>query len=540
MRLEKFKISFIFFTLLYICFFTKSWGSVTGFIYTHDDVVYYAQTVSLANDFDTDISNNLGTFASGEWRSVGSGINDHAGRVAYYEPVGTSLLYLVPYILTKPLVYFISYLRGVAFNEYDPIFFVVLSFFTLILFYFAGIFLKKALMLFFSEAMADIITIFTLWGTILPVYVFRRPIYAVIPEFFLTVLLLYWLMRWKQREVLSISKVMVLGILCGALLITRWNDLHIAFFCFVVIVSAGWRSVKIQAKKIQFFRYAFLFAAVALLFFFLTQGVVWLSNYGSIKNFISFYTNLTREYLSLASNLGINVPRNGWLKNVIHIMFGLDWGLLFTMPVLLVGGIAFIFGSGQIFKHYRIFHFFLAVLTFTFPFFIVLLWKNTGDFFGYRFLVSLLPFSAIGYAAFLENKFPQFRKINAAIIVVFCILNFFIILPFEYVDATTLTPGYTAMGGYGWRNNAYFINAIMFYFQSGFTTLVGAFSRGYLAAFIFGALSIIEVDLARFGPKVKIYFSLTGYKEYVSFLFLAITLCWLYLLNKINFFDRYR
>lgn len=33
-----YKNSFIIFTLLYVLFFVKTWGSVTGYIYSHDDV----------------------------------------------------------------------------------------------------------------------------------------------------------------------------------------------------------------------------------------------------------------------------------------------------------------------------------------------------------------------------------------------------------------------------------------------------------------------------------------------------------------------
>lgn len=530
----KFKISFIFFTLIYVGFFTKPWGSTTGSIYFHDDVVYFAQTVSIANDFDTDISNNLGPFASEKWMRVSPNVNEQTAKVAYFEPVGPSLLYLVPYILTKPLVYLVSFLRGVAFNDYDPIFFIVLSFFTLILFYLAGLFLKKTLMLFFSEAMADVMTLLTLWGTILPVYVFRRPIYGVIPEFFLTVLLLYCLIKWRGPEVLSISKVMLLGVLCGFLLVTRWNDFHIAFFCFAAIITMGWQSAKRQTKKIRYVYYAFFFGAIALLFFVITQGAVWRSNYGSINNFISFYNHLVKWYLSRGTDFGINGTHHGWMKNLVHILFGLDWGLLWTMPILIIGGIGFIFGSAKLFKHGKIAHLILTVLVFALPFFVILKWKNSGEFYGYRFLVTLLPFSALGLASLLEKSFQKFARVITAMIVAFCIFNFFIILPFEYFDTTTLSIGYTAMGGYGWRNDAYFINAVKFYFQSGFVALAGAFSRGYLAALIFGALSIMGVDLARFGPKVKSYFSLSGYREYAAFLFPFIILCWLYLLSKIK------
>jgi len=175
---------FVIFTLLYGLFFVKTWGSVSGNIYSHDDVVYYAQTASLVNDLDLDIKNNLGQYSN-----IYLQTNAETGRIMSYQPLGPTLLYIIPYALTKPAVYLISMMRGSAFDQYDPLFFVVLCSFTFLLFYLSGQVMRKGLGLFFEQPVADITAIFTLWGTILPVYVFRRPIFGVIPEFFAVTLL---------------------------------------------------------------------------------------------------------------------------------------------------------------------------------------------------------------------------------------------------------------------------------------------------------------------------------------------------------------
>src|SRR4030043_355565 len=123
--MKTFNKTFILFTLLYVLFFVKTWGSVSGNIYSHDDVVYYAQTASLVNDFDIDIKNNLGAYSN-----IYLGTSPKTGRIMSYQPLGPTLLYLIPYAAPKPFVLFISMMRGVAFDQFDPLFFVVLCFFT--------------------------------------------------------------------------------------------------------------------------------------------------------------------------------------------------------------------------------------------------------------------------------------------------------------------------------------------------------------------------------------------------------------------------
>ncbi|MFA5337779.1 MAG: hypothetical protein WC330_05565, partial [Candidatus Omnitrophota bacterium] len=481
---KTYRSRFVFFTLLYVCFFAKPWGSVVGSIYAHDDVVYYAQTVSLVNDFDTDITNNLGPFVSGNWMKVPGEGQENRKHVVSFEPLGPSTLYIIPYILTKPLVYFISFFRGVSYDAYDPLFFIMLSFFTLILFYFSGEFLRKTLRLYFSGATADLVSFFVLWGTILPVYVFRRPIYGVIPEFFFTTLIIYLLLYLlnKAAKPVSLIGITTLGILSGFLLITRWNDIHIILFCCLTILLMGWQKNECDVHKTRFYYcgYALLFLFIVLVFFFLTQGMVWISNYGGIGKFVSFFYYLVRDYIG-AGGTSINIfgISFNWLRNLTQIFLGWDWGLFFTMPVLVIGGYVFIRNSGKILKQVRTPSFLLALFTFLFPLIIILKWRNTGEYYGYRFMISLLPLASVGFAFLLENNSQRGRKILEALVLIFCFLTFFVILPFEYTDSTTLVQGVASMGGRGWKNDAYVINALKFYFQANPIVLAGAFLRGY-------------------------------------------------------------
>jgi len=517
-----FKKVFIIFSLLYILFFVKTWGSVTGNIYTHDDVVYYAQTASLVNDFDIDIRNNLGPYAN-----IYLQINQHTGRIMSYQPLGPTLLYIIPYLLTKPVVYFISMIRGAAFDQYDPLFFVILCFFTLVLFNISGSFLCRIMRLFFVKPIAEITAVFVLWGTILPVYVFRRPIFGVIPEFFTVTLLVYYLVRIYKESSISIKNSCILGAITGFLAITRWNDVYLLLPCLILLIVFSLRAY----KKDRFQRS--LYNSVAFLTVFgiilSLQAAAWVKIYGSVNDFLSYYYQIHASYISSKNTAAM------YLRNLLHIFFGLDWGILFTMPVLLLGGIAFTINPKIMIPRHKILSIMLFILTFWACFHVVLQWKNTGEFYGYRFLVSLLPLCAIGFAALIEIPWLKYKKIISFLILVFCLFNFFIILPFELTDKTTLLPdNISPMGGRGWGNNAYFINALKFYFQSDLNTLISDFSRGYLAAFIFGIISLFGIDLARFGDKVKNYFSLTSYRSCIAFFYPVLMAIWFYFLRILD------
>lgn len=502
--MKTFNKTFILFTLLYVLFFVKTWGSVSGNIYSHDDVVYYAQTASLVNDFDIDIKNNLGQYSN-----IYLGISPKTGRMMSYQPLGPTLLYLIPYAATKPFALFISMMRGVAFDQFDPLFFVVLCFFTLVLFYFSGLFIYKALRLFFEERIADITTVLTLWGTILPVYVFRRPIFGVIPEFFSVSLFVYYIARIYKENSISISKSTALGAILGFLIITRWNDLYLLMFCFVFMFCFALRKCNFQ-RGISCFTVFIFFLGI----FLALQAAVWVKTYGNLKDFFGYYYQLHAQFISSKNTI------SAYLRNFLHIIFGLDWGVLFTMPVLFFGGITLIVNPKLRILKYKILDIMLFLLIFWASFHVVLQWKNTGEFYGYRFLISLLPFSAIGFATLSEKLWEKYGKIIKRLVLIFCFFNFLILLPFELIEKTSLSANnITPMGGMGWGNNAYFINALRFYFTCDIKTFISVFLRGYLAASVFSIISLLGIDLIRFGDKVKNYYTLSGYRLYLVFLY---------------------
>ena len=513
-----FKI-FLILTILYLAFQTKPWTNIAGNIYGGDDNSYYAYVSSLVNDFDFDFSNND---IHGDVK-----ISPVTGKVVLAHPIGTSL-FLVPfYAVAKPFVLFIHWIEKTPFDQRHPVFFMFMSAGILLYAYLGGCFLWKAIVsLGINTRIADTAVILTIWGTILPAYIFKRPIFSPIPQFFLISLLLYWVIRWNKNILLQFKHVVLLGLVSGAILITRWNDLHIVVFAlYFLCVHHDSRSHFIQ-KGIP--RAVFFLLLVFAIFFF-TQGLAW-------KYFSGGYFIL--PYDPTIPGIGFVLFSGSTLLNFIHIFIGLDWGLIYTMLPFVFGLIALFWFDPLMISPWRLLNRIAYTLLFSLPFIIVLTWRQQGSYYGYRHLLSLLPFVCVGLAVLLDRlytKFPSFRKFLAYYMIVIVTFNFFLILPFEYDQSTTLELGVSVMGGGGWINDFYVINAIKIYFSLSAKMLAGLFVRGFLGGYVFGGIYLLSPNifsnLATMDAKIQQYYALDSPEKWVVLLYPLLVISMLITLN---------
>jgi len=169
-----FKI-FLLLTILYLGFQAKPWANVNGNIYSGDDNSYYGYVSSLVNDFDFDFSNNEITGSSG--------ISGLTGKVVLAHPIGTSVLLTPFYIAAKPIVSMLCWSTDTPFNQRHPVFFMFMCSGILLYAYLGGcLLLKVCSLLGFDSRTSFISVILTVWGTILPVYMFKRPIFHLFPN----------------------------------------------------------------------------------------------------------------------------------------------------------------------------------------------------------------------------------------------------------------------------------------------------------------------------------------------------------------------
>jgi hypothetical protein len=475
-----FKI-FLALSILYILFQIKPGTTLSGNIYAGDDQSYYGHTASLVNDLDFDFSNNDVVSAFG--------VSAVTGKIVLAQPIGTSLLLVPFYATAKPFVLLLGFLTHSPFNQKHPIFFVFMSLGVLFYAYIGGYLLLKSLCLLGFDGKVSVAAVTAvMWGSMLPVYIFRRPIFSHVPEFFVLTVIIYLMIKYRIDKLLGLRQLIIFGIMAGIILITRWYAINIFFLilCYIFarkIAPSGF-------KQGPYFLLLFVFSAFIVFFF--TQGLAWKTYTGGY--FTLPYnpdkiegTRPIMDFLSFQS-----------LKNIFNIFAGQDWGILYTMLPVVIGMAGFfILHPLSISRNIALDRaIYLVVLSF--PFFIVVKLGLPGCYYGFRHLLALVPFSCFGLAAFFERILSRKKrhiKLIWFFVVIVLIFNFFLILPFERSESTSLTYGPSVMGGTGWVNNAYIPNALKIYFTLPLKNLLGLFSRNLLGQYVLGSIYLFSRDI---------------------------------------------
>lgn len=518
--------AFLLIALLYLGFQMKPWTSVVGNIYSGDDNSYYGYVSSVVNDFDFDFSNN------GVYRDS-KNVSPVTGRVILEHPIGTSVLLIPFYLVAKPLVFLSSWITNSPFDQRHVFFFMFMCSGILIYAYMGGYLLyRTCIRLGLNQKISLISVMAIIWGTILPVYIFKRPIFSHIPGFFLVSLLLYFVVKWKNNSRLDFKHILVLGLVSGGILITRWDDILIVLF---VLYFLSVRSINLSQRERNSILKPLLFSLIVFCVFFFTQGLAW-------KAFLGSYFKLPYDPLTVTVPITNSVSS---LAVFLHIFIGLDWGIIYTMFPFVIGLIGFLwFNPLAISKRYY-FNRIVYGIVFLIPFMVILKYRQHGSYYGYRYFLSILPFACLGLAVFVDRiykKFPKSLKFYTLFIAIIVVFNFFLILPFEYNDSTTLTPGYNIMGGGNWINDNYISNAIRIYFISPLKTIGGLFMRGFLGGYIFSGTYLLFPDfflkITELNPKIYSYYAITSHNKGIAMFYplLAIGVLFVFrgLINKID------
>jgi hypothetical protein len=518
---------FILLTLLYLAFQTKPWGSVSGAIYAGDDYSYYGYISSLVNDLELDFSNNE---LSGH-----SGVSSVTGKIVIGHPIGTSILLMPFYIAAKPIVYLLDWLTGTPFNQKHPLFFMFMCSGILLYIYLGGYLLFRAILLLgFDSKIAIISVILSIWATILPAYAFRRPILSHIPEFFLISLLIYIVIRWKKNINLTFKHFLALAFVTGGVLISRWNNIHILCLAVYWLCMYAKSFSGILKNRIALIT---IFLFIVFLVFFLTQSLAWKYFYGSY--FTLFPLNQGASVSQIISLQGF--------KNLVHIFFGSDWGIVYTMLPFVIGLGGFLWFNPLSISRRRGLEKMFYFILFSLPFFIVLRWQRQADYYGYRYLLSLLPFACIGLCVILNNiykRFFSYQRVLGACIIIVLAFNFLLMLPFEYKESTNLEWGTSAMGGAGFINNSYVTNAVKLYFTLPPKAWAGMFTRGFLGGYVFGGMYLFTpdlfLDIASTDAKIKGYYALDTTDKFIVLMYPLLVVAMLFMVNtltkKLKFF----
>lgn len=396
-----------------------------GLWYSDDDFDYFAQSTSIAFGEFPSYHNE---FFRGKFQ----------GKTA---PLGS----IGPGLMAAPFVYIFSCLdklKGSSIaikrtkenieGSWSQFGFVFSSVFYLCL---GCQFLYLALKRFSSEKYAVAAIILTVLCQGIPLFAFRRPIFSHISEFAIQSLLVFILVNIRfsnGRFRFSIPFIFLIGLIVSFVYLTRYNNLPLALIWLFIIYRKQFTNIK------NFFYWDKLLISFLVFCSFIL-----------VLKFIPDVLNGHEGY-KLTRLLNLYTP-SFYVKRVIHIIAGLDWGLLYTAPFILIGIVAAIYYRYCIRKDIL-----LLLIPMLVNLYIVVMWKTQGSWYGYRYLVvSLIPLLITPCAILMQSADHKFGKHLIWLWVCIAIFPFISMICFEG-NPTTLTLFRTQ--GMKWGNPEYQLN----------------------------------------------------------------------------------
>jgi len=336
---------------------------------------------------------------------------------------------------------------------------------------------SEAAILFISVASAGVL-----------LYVYRRPVFAHIYEF-CSVSFAIWLLcqvlplSGLQNSSLSLGWMVLASF---SIYLTRYNNLPVAyaFLYSFVMAKAGYKPTQvtkvIQDRRIsvKLFLMTFIFAA-------LVYSVHILGSRAVVDEKILPVISRKTTMLFLLTNRGIRF----YIERTVHILFGLDWGLLYTAPLALIGLAGYWRWPGTA-------YFAAPLLALVVNLYICLCWGTQASWYGYRYLLfALLPLSTLGMALFLNQKVVDNRRWFYALAML-AILSLIPAFLFEG-NSTTLT---LHNAEEGWINNQYLVmvwKTVMTHPQDAMIILLkgGPLYLVYLFAAAFGKTAMLPAEV---------------------------------------------
>ncbi len=217
----------------------------------------------------------------------------------------------------------------------------------------------------------------------LPLYVFRRPIFSHVFEFFLQSVFVYLLVLFQQRDIISKKMIVLIATSVAMTILVRTNNVFMALFWPMILFFNGIK----DGKNISIWKKIILVYVLAVIMVFGLKIVPELLNpsggYGG----------------DIKARLLTFEPIAFYFKRFVHILFGINWGLLYTAPFIVVAGLA-LFIQRYPLKHKLIW----ATLPMLINLYCVIAWRTQGGWYGYRYLIfALMPLLVIPLAHFIDQ-----------------------------------------------------------------------------------------------------------------------------------------
>ena len=292
---------------------------------------------------------------------------------------------------------------------------------------------------FFSQKASTITILLLILVQGAPLFVFRRPIFSHVYEMFLQSILLFLFLKAQEKShwIQSKKGALLIGFLTGLIILTRQYNIVGAFLWIGVIHCLTLHNSTFHFTRSQFAKIAISLSGLIIMV------VVF-------KLFPAFYNHTSVEdgrYLSITLDVLLAVHSfTHYLRRLMTIFVGIDFGLLFTAPYALMSLVA-IPWIKQPWKK--------SILILLFPLtanmFVLLQWLGQGSWYGYRYLVfSLFPILLIPTAYLIDSLLTNTKKYQKYFVFGFSIIPLLSMLCFEGSKKLTLSPMYG-----GWRHPTY-------------------------------------------------------------------------------------
>ncbi len=225
----------------------------------------------------------------------------------------------------------------------------------------------------------------------IPIYVFQRPVSSHAYEFFLQCLLAVFLVRThlKHKPPRGIRDILLIGVAVACVFLVRYNNAVLALIWPLVIFWEEARDLKSGA-------------------FWLRIGAVFLIAGGLIfcfKIFPAYFTVVKNYPLAVKALTTVHAP-TFYVRRFIHIVFGIDWGLLYTAPFVLIG-----MGALFVLRYPMKRHMLILMLAGLINLYVAIIWKTQGGFYGYRYFVtSVIPLVVYPFGVFLRRLEARFGE----------------------------------------------------------------------------------------------------------------------------------
>lgn len=319
------------------------------------------------------------------------------------------------------------------------------SFFASVVYLWLSCFLLYRALLFYVKseiASLSVILMVLCQGAML--YAVRRPIFSHVYELFIQSAFLYLFVRRlaMKSEQLNRNWILALTGLCALALLVRQNGIVYATTWPALILgldlSRGEGRFTLARWKSFVAVWGVGFAAYLAL-----KYLPWLL---APQKYVT--VNAVFEDASFMGKF------QGWSfypKRVLWILFGRDWGLIYSAPFLLIGLAGLAIKSGFRYRRY----FILAALPLLMNIYILVIWKTQGGWYGYRYLLfTAVPVLIVPFAVFLNTLQKRSRRLfwGCVSLAIFPTLS---MLVFEHSTKTGLDPVVNAFGQRGWGNLNY-------------------------------------------------------------------------------------